>query len=363
MNQPLRYDPSFEQVAPDEAETIAGVVGAMRSINEKTFADSGHASRSVHAKAHALLTGEMTVFDALPEALAQGVFGKPGRFPVVLRISTNPGDILDDKVSAPRGMALKIIGVEGERLPGSEALATQDFVMINAPAFSAADAKAFLKTLKLLASTTDKGEGLKKALSAVTRGTESVLEAVGGKSATLISLGGHPLTNPAGETYYTQVPHRHGPYLAKLCVAPVSPELKALTDAPVDLDGKPEGLREALTSFFAGHGGTWEMRVQLCTNRETMPVEDASKIWPEEESPYVPVARITVAPQPAYDEKRHEVLDEGLAFSPWDGIEAHRPLGSIMRARKPAYEMSAGFRAEHNRCPIHHPRAAADLAV
>jgi hypothetical protein len=41
-------------------------------------------------------------------------------------------------------------------------------------------------------------------------------------------------------------------------------------------------------------------------------------------------------------------VDDQTAFSPWHGIAAHRPLGSIMRVRKAAYEASAQFRARHN---------------
>jgi hypothetical protein len=39
-------------------------------------------------------------------------------------------------------------------------------------------------------------------------------------------------------------------------------------------------------------------------------------------------------------------VDDGMSFSPWHGIAAHRPLGSIMRVRKMAYEMGRRFRAE-----------------
>ena len=357
----LRYDPSMEVVAPDEAETNRALVDTMRSINQKTYDDSGHANRSVHAKAHALLKGEMVVRGGLPPELAQGIFAAPRTYPVALRFSTNPGDILDDPLSAPRGLALKVVGVDGERLPGSEGLATQDFVMIDAPVFSAPDAKTFLKSLKPLAATTDRAEGAKKVLSAVARVTEKALEAVGGESATLIQLGGHPQTHPAGGTYYSQVPLLHGSYVAKVSVAPSSPELTALAGQTVDLRGDPDGLRAALKDLFARHGGQWDVRVQLLTNRDSMPVEDASVPWPEDESPYVSVATITVPAQSSYDEARHQALDEGLAFSPWDGIAAHRPLGSVMRSRKAAYEMSAGFRAEANGCPIRHPRGAADL--
>ncbi|MCY0388698.1 catalase family protein [Robbsia sp. Bb-Pol-6] len=361
--RPLPFDPAFEQIPDDEAETTRELVETMHSIIEKTYEDSGHAIRSVHAKSHALIEGEIEILADLPPELAQGAFAKPGVLPVVMRFSTNPGDILDDKVSTPRGLALKIIGVEGARLPGAEDQVTQDFVMQNAVAFTAPTPKAFLANLKLLAKTTDKMPGMKKALSAVLRGTESVIEALGGESGKIKSLGGHPLTNLLGETYNTVVPFLYGPYYAKLSVVPVSPSLTALTDAPVDLDDKPDGLREATNAYFATHGGEWDIRIQLATDSEKMPIEDASKKWPEDESPYVTVARVRVTAQPAWTKARAVAVDDGLAFSPWHGLAAHRPLGGVMRSRKPAYEMSSGFRAQHSGCPMHEPRSQEKLPV
>lgn len=359
---PIRYTPSLERPLPDEEGTTAELTKTMRRIEETTFNDYGHAVRPVHAKSHGLLQGELRVLDGLSPELAQGVFARPGTYPVVLRFSTNPGDILDDDVSSPRGLAVKVIGVEGERLEGSRDDRTQDFVMVNAPAFAAPDAQAFVGNLKALAATTDTGQAWKKVFSAMLRGAESVVEALGGKSATLTTLGGHPLTHPLGETFYTTTPFRHGDHVAKYSVAPVSPELVALKDTPVELAGRPNGLREAIIDAFREHGGTWELRAQLLTNPETMPVEDASVEWPEAESPYVAVARITVAPQPAWSEARARVGDDGLSFSPWHGLAAHRPLGSVNRARRRAYADAAAFRAERNRCPIHEPRAAVALS-
>jgi hypothetical protein len=358
---PLLFNPSFEAIEADEAETTAALVETLRGISETTFKDYGHAVRSVHAKSHGLLRGEMTVPSGLSPALAQGAFARPGTYPVVMRFSTAPGDILDDSVSAPRGLALKIVGVEGERLPGSENELTQDFLMVNGPAFAAPNPKAFLKNLKLLAKTTDAPQGLKKAVSATLRGAEAVVESVGGKSATLTSLGGQPLTHILGDSYYTQAPFLYGRYVAKLSLAPVSPGLRALNGVKVDVGGKPNALRDATTEFFARESGEWEVRVQLCTNLDTMPIEDASVAWPEDESPYVAVARILVKRQPAWTEARSVAIDGALAFSPWHGLAAHRPLGGIMRVRKAAYEMSASFRASHNRCPVREPRTLDDL--
>ncbi|RMT99975.1 hypothetical protein ALP36_04812 [Pseudomonas syringae pv. coriandricola] len=354
--QPLHFQPSFEVIPDDEAQTSKELVEAMHAILETTFQDTGHAIRSVHAKAHGLLHGHIQVYGELPEPLAQGAFATPGNLPVVMRFSTNPGDILDDKVSTPRGLAVKIVGVEGPRLPGSAEASTQDFVMQNAKAFTAKDPKAFLKTLKLLAKTTDKAPGMKKALSAVLRGIESVIESVGGESGTLKSLGGHPITHILGETYYTVVPFLYGPYYAKLSIVPVSAELVALTDKAVDLKDNPDGLREAVKTFFLENDASWEVRIQLATDLEKMPIEDASAVWPEDLSPYVAVARINVPRQSLWSEQSVQEIDEAMAFSPWHGLEAHRPLGGVMRVRKPAYEHSAGFRSQHNGCPMREPR-------
>jgi hypothetical protein len=38
-----------------------------------------------------------------------------------------------------------------------------------------------------------------------------------------------------------------------------------------------------------------------------------------------------------------EIVDK-LSFFPWHGLEAHRPLGNVMRARRLAYPRSAAIR-------------------
>jgi len=353
---PLRYSVELEKIEPDEHDTNAALVETMHGITETTSAHYGHAVRSVHAKSLGLLEGELTVLDNLPSALAQGLFAKPGMYPVVMRFSTAPGDIIDDSISTPRGLAIKVEGVEGARLQPGDDGNTQDIVLVDAPAFIAPNPKAFLKSLKLLASTTDRAEGAKKVLATALRGAEAVLEAFGGESATLKSLGGHPITNPLGETYYSQTPFRYGDYVAKFAVFPISPDLTALKNAAVDLGGSPDGLRKSLVDYFHGMGGGWELRVQLATDLETTPIEDASAVWPQDKSPYIAVARIRVEPQTAWSPERAKLIDDGLAFSPWHGLAAHQPLGGINRARKPAYEMSSDFRGERNGCPIHEPR-------
>jgi hypothetical protein len=357
FENPVRYSPLVESLAVDEAKSTQGLIAVNRYINEKTFADGGHAIRSVHAKAHGILQGELEVDADLPDTLAQGLFATPGHYPVVMRFSTIPGDILDDSVSVPRGLAVKIIGVKGERLEGSEGDRTQDFLLINGPAFGAPNPKKFLQVLRVLAITTDRFEWFKKLLSALMRPLQRLIVAVTGRPNGMVAnLGGQPETDILGETFYSQAPLRFGDYIAKISVAPISPGLTALVEAPVDVNSDPNGLRAAIVRFFRENDGVWEVRAQLCIDVEKMPIEDAAVIWSEKLSPYRRVASITVKPQVAWSETRASAVDDGMSFTPWHGLAAHRPLGGIMRARKAAYEMARMFRAERNSRVIQEPR-------
>ncbi len=138
-------------------------------------------------------------------------------------------------------------------------------------------------------------------------------------------------------------------------MAPVSPELTALTGRTIAVSGRPNALRDEVRDVFEGRGGTWEIRVPLCTDLATMLVEDASVAWPETESPYVAVARIAVKPQVAWSEARSAVGDDQMAFDPWHCTVDHRPLGGIMRSRRDAYAELSGLRGRINGCPLHEP--------
>lgn len=353
-SDPILYDPSVEHVDADERQTFADIGATMGSIRETTFANGGRPLRSVHAKAQGALRATLVV-DVLPDELAQGLFARPGRFDVVMRFSTSPGDVLDDRVSVPRGLGFKVLGVEGERLSGSEGDTTQNFVFADAPAFGAPSARAFLGNLKQLAATTDRAEGAKRALSATLQVVEKMVEAFGGKSAKLVSLGGHAPTHVLGHTYFTAAALRHGRYVAKLRLLPASPELQALAGAEVDLADRPDGLRDEVVAFMREHRAEWLLQVQLCTDAERMPIEDASVEWSEELSPYRTVARVVAEPQTAWSDAHAAFVDQQLFFSPWRGLAAHRPLGNVMRARKIAYEQSAQFRAARNGRPVAEP--------
>lgn len=353
--QPVPYGPDVEQLAPDEAETTSGLIAALQHISEITSRDYQHGLRSVHAKAHGLVKGRLSIVADLPEVLAQGLFSQVRDYPVLIRFSTTPGDFLSDRVSTPRGLAIKVLNVQGDKLPGAtDDLQSQDFLMVDGPAFLTPDPKSFLASLKLLAYTTNKAEGFKQTLSAALRGTERALEAMGSESAKIKSLGGHAMDHLLGASFFTQVPIRYGRYMAKLSLVPVSAELLALKQQALAEPENPNAIRQAVVDFFHQHNARWELRVQLCTDLESMPIEDASVVWSEQQSPYLTVATLDVEPQLAWDEQKSPELDDSLSFSPWNGLEQHQPLGGVMRVRRETYRFSSNFRQQFNACPFAH---------
>jgi catalase len=306
-----------------------------------------HAYRPVHAKSHGVVVGTMEVLSNLPPALAQGLFAKPGTYPVLLRFSTNPGDLLADSVSSPRGLGIKVLNVDGEMMPTHAGNTTQDFVCINAKAFGVADPAAFVQQIKLLDKTLELPETVKQVVSTIARGVNVGLRAIGVHAGALDNLG-HPFTHPLGETYSTVAPVRFGEYVAKISFAPLSDNLKQLTDKHVDAGHGFNPLEEALREFFKTNTCVWQVRAQLATDLEATPIEDASKEWPEDKAPWEPVGTITVAPQESYSDSRQIFFDEQLSFSPWHALAAHQPLGGIMRSRRLAYEEAQKFRAARN---------------
>ncbi|MET3858282.1 MULTISPECIES: catalase family protein [unclassified Rhizobium] len=352
---PVRYSADLEQINPNEQEVVSGLNDAFDVILKRTAEDYGHAVRSVHAKAHGILKAKMIVRDNLPAELAQGLFSRSGNYDVYMRMSTNAGDILPDAIALPRGLAMKVVGVEGPRLSDA-AGSTQDFVMVNGPVFQAPNAEKFLGNLKMLAKITDRMEGTKEVLSSVLQTVNKGLEAVGISSPAVQSLGGAPNVDPLGETYFSVTPFRYGDYVAKFRLKPVSVGLTELMGREIDTSVSENAIRETVQAEMRDIRAQWEFQVQLCRNIEDQPIEDPTVEWDETDAPFVTVAIVSAGPQDSWSDEKVDEVDERMRFSVWTGLAAHQPLGNINRARKAPYEHSAQFRQGFNRCPIHEPR-------
>ncbi len=145
----VRFSVSIETIPPDEAQTIDEILASTRRLHGRTRAKFGEAVRVSHAKAHGAAVGELTVLDDLPAPLAQGAFTPGARYGVIARLANVPGELDRDSVATQRGLALKLLGVEGERLPGHTD-ATQDFVLDSGNRFAAGTAAKFLASHRML---------------------------------------------------------------------------------------------------------------------------------------------------------------------------------------------------------------------
>ncbi len=357
---PIRYHDDVEVPVENEAEISQRIVERMAATQAENADRHRHAHRDAHAKSHAIITGQLTVHDDLPHELAQGIFATPGTHEVVARLSSAPGDIHSDEIPAPRGFALKIIGVEGERLSPDLGGANQDFLMVNFPTLAFGTVTKYEDMLDILEKNASNPAAAQKAVSAAARGIASITEKLGRTPGATVQGLANDYSHMLGETFYTQAAIRYGDHVAKMSLAPTG-EVAELTG--VDVGDDFDAMRTAVVRHFMTKGATYELRAQLCTDLKTMPVEDAAVLWDEDESPFRVVATVRFDPQDVGGPARRVAGDDHLAFNPWNGVEAHRPLGSIMRVRKLAYESSSRQRHDLNAVARREPDSLADLTA
>lgn len=342
----LRYSSDIEHPAPDEQETIDGIIEGMTQQSRTVEEREHHAVRASHAKSTACVIGDLVVAPDLPPELAQGLFGQPGTFKVAVRFAQGPGETLGDRVSTHRGMSVKVFGVKGEKLAGHEA-DTQDFVLATGTTFPSGTAAGFLRDGTVIGKSTSLPEGVKSAVSSTMRNFNRVLHAFGTESP-LADFFGHPFSHPLSDSYFSQVPIRFGDYVAKLGAAPASEAQVALRDWRLDPHTDEDGFRHAAVEYLRRHEAVFLLKAQLWADAERQPIEDASIAWPEEISAYQTIATIRLPPQNAYSSERVRYFDEVMTFRPAHSLEAHRPLGSVMRARLQVYKALSNFRHREN---------------
>ena len=251
--------------------------------------------------------------------------------------------------------------MEGETLPDHDA-DTQDFVLATGPVFPNGTAARFLGAMKGLEAGAGGSvpDGVKAAVAATAGALNSVVKAVTGGDSPLLDFFGHSARHPLTDCYYSQAALRYGDYVAKIVAVPVSPGQDALSRDSLDTD-HPNVFRDATVAYFRDRDAAFEIRVQLCTDLATMPVEDASVQWPEAESPYRPVARLVLPRQEAMCAARGHFMNDVMSFRPGHSLAAHRPLGSLMRARLRTYPALYAFRQRQNGEPQREPSGVAEI--
>jgi hypothetical protein len=169
-----------------------------------------------------------------------------------------------------------------------------------------------------------------------------VLKGKFGMLSTLSGAKTHP-TSPVDIRYWSTTPYLLGSdQVVKYSVVPTSTRRSAMPGTPSDTY-----LSDNLQAHLADGDATFDFKVQLRTNAGEMPVEDAEVEWPETQSPFVKVATLVI-PKQTFRSAERDSLAEALAFSPAHALAAHRPLGSINRARMKIYQSLSQFRQQRD---------------
>ena len=311
-----------EEVSEGEEEKFAGfaeqIVGIARARGGK--------DRALHAKGHANLRARLTIASDLPPHARQGLFASGGEHRVYLRFSNGSGGRTHDGAGDVRGLALKVLDVDGQKVLGDAR--TQDILLIHSDTVAVRTPDEFVALAVAAANPKTLAGELRRKLGFLR--TAQILFAV------VRSLPTKP-RHSVDRTYYSALPIAFGPYAAKLALVPLHPK-----DDSQRAQKEPNYLREHLFERVSRAPLRYELRAQFFEDAST-PIEDPTRAWP---TPYVVLAHLDIpvqAPRSAAGLELDRFV-ESLSFDPWHTLEAHRPLGALQRARKAAYYASAQMR-------------------
>lgn len=320
----------FETREPDEDRHAAHIIEVMRRRQVKIY-PPGATLRDAHTRHTALLEAVFDVEPDLPPRLAIGLFAAPARYEAWVRFSSASDSARSQAIPDMRGVAIKLRGVPGERIPESDEPTTQDFVMMQIPTIPLGTVALFHDAIYLV---TELSPLLFVAKMLAT-----------GRWRTLLALRASNVnpTSPADIRYWSTTPYLFGAdRVAKYSLVPTSACRSSLPATLTDTY-----LSDALQQHLAEADASFDFMVQLRTDPETMPVEDAAVLWREDEAPFVKVATLTIPRQHFRTEERDR-LAEALAFSPAHALVEHRPIGGVNRVRMRVYAEQAGFRRERD---------------
>jgi hypothetical protein len=314
-----------EYAIPGEAEILDGYV----RIFERHFAKNYTSKelpprRAIHAKSHAVLKGDFEVLPHGDPQLANGIFDRPGRYGAVVRISNGDGPAgPDTDWVASVGFAIKVFGVGRRKYLQTQGEDTQDFLFLNQPAYIASDIRDYTTLMKAI----DGGPAAK--IVALLRNFKGLRYR---RTAS-------PKDNPLNTPFWGVAPFRLKDVTVKYLIRPMPQQPKQIPRPRT-----PDYLKPLVKTSIERQPATFDFFLQKRVidgrEREAMPIEDYAVAWDEQRSVPIKVATLSL-PVQAVDEAFDRRYGESMVFSPWNTTADFRPLGSLNRARRVIYHLSA----------------------
>ncbi len=397
LEHPVNFEniPAQEEMWRQEISEMTVTLQEKRKNNQQN-----EILRGVHPKSHGCLNAEFFVKDNLNSDLQVGLFSTPGkRFCAKIRYSN--ADVLkrsDFKIkkdrdgqvtlkSGSRGMAIKVLDVDGPVLLEDNGARNQDFLMINTPEFAFRNVRDYRRLTQALLASKNFAEpdlfflplklmhlGILDADAnllpvpddeppehAALRGlfttsdifkdyTVEDLQGMRSSHEVVEKIQETAVRNPIEAPYFTAAPFRFGPdRVAKFKVEPLDGVKSPDAFSAEEIETLDESyLSKALAASIAtGEVIKLSFQVQVASassieGKIDEMVENASLAWDEDQYPFQDVAQLIIKPC----DQGEELVDrcKSQLFSPWHALHAHEPLGGINRLRKPVYTESANFR-------------------
>jgi len=316
--------------ADEEQQTQRAINNFIQVIDET---NSGLATRGAHAKGHACVKAYFDINQDIDPQLQHGIFKTAGqRYKSWIRFSNGSSNLVtsDDTKKDSRGMAIKVIGLANTpELIGS---GTQDFLMHNSPAFFSTD----LNDYNQLVESEDKLKYFINGLNPFNWRLREVSH--------VIDTLAPPPYSPVWTDYFSNTAYKLGPHNIKFMTS-------SCTTAPSDINPNsthPDFLQTTLAEELVSNSACMQLSIQLQDASKLMPIEDVSVLWKETDSPFIPVATLTIIKQ-KFDSPEQQHYCENLSFSPWNTLPDHRPIGALNRVRKAVYQASSDYRHKMNK--------------
>ncbi len=326
-------------------------------VGEGKIPQGGCPMRRQHAKPTGCVRAVFKIREDLPDYLAHGVFGQAGRtYEAVVRFSNASETRCNDAMGAARGMAIKLLDVDGTPADSKINSRCQDFLMVNHPVFPFATPAEYVKFFHIRDALGGR-EWAETAAALTTALAHPKLVLIIKEMREKKAASSLESTYWSGSPYWLGRAGTESGRVVKYSAAPIF----VGTALPADVEKLPKGehhpeklpagefdyLGNALQQRLKSQAAVFDFRVQLQTDPEAMPVEDVFVEWNETVSTPVCVATLTIGVQDVTSPAGCALAEqcEAMAFSPWNALAEHRPMGGINRLRKEVYLASQAKRA------------------
>jgi hypothetical protein len=289
----------------------------------------GRVLRAQHAKDTGCVKGLLIVEPNLSDEYRFGVFREPRTYPIIIRFSNASEFVESDAAGTPRGMAIKIPHVDGVRAIEGDGESSQDFLLVDSPAFIFSAVKDYTILFAIRRRLKFDPLALLVYFFRYPFQTLRIIKTISNKSK-----------NSLIQRYWSMSPFRLGTRAVKLSAKPQDANSN-IASVRGD-ENATDFLFPRLAESLRANEASFDFMVQFQEDPVLMPIEDASVEWEESKSPFRKVATIRL---PAQDLESQEMRDfrkscEDLSFNPWHCLADHRPLGGLNRLRRAAYEVS-----------------------